>query len=71
MAFNGLLLEYALDCISKSIAWKDMIEALLEDNVLKEFINNDVPKPARTNVANLDGQQKKMAKVKRILLEGV
>ena len=54
MDFNGLRLEYALEGISNYISWKDRMEAILEDNGLKKFINNDVPKPVVTDVANLD-----------------
>jgi hypothetical protein len=68
MAFNGLMLEYALEGRSNYIAWKDRMEAVLEDNGLKEFIDKDVPK---ADVANLDAWQKKVAKTRRILLEGV
>ena len=71
MAFNGLWLEYALEGISKYIAWKDRMEVVLEDNGLKEFIDNDVPKPTSTDVALLDAWKKKVAKTRRILLEGV
>ena len=49
MAFNGLRLEYALEGSSNYIAWKDRMEAVLEDNGLKEFIDNDIPKPAAAN----------------------
>jgi hypothetical protein len=68
MDFNGLRLEYALEGISNYIDWKDMMEVVLEDNGLKEFIDKDVPKP---DAANLDAWKKKVAKVRRILLEGV
>ena len=54
MAFNGLRLEYALEGISNYISWKDRMEAVLEDNGLKEFTENDVPKPVVRDVANLD-----------------
>ena len=47
------------------------MEAVLKYNGLKEFIDNDVPKPVVTNDANLDAWQKKVAKARRILLEGV
>ena len=47
------------------------MEAALEDNGLKEFIDSDVPKPTSTDVALLDAWQKKVAKARRILLEGV
>ena len=71
MAFNGLRLEYALEGISNYIAWKDRMEAVLEDNGLKEFIDKDIPNPATADVSLLDAWQKKVAKVRRILLEGV
>ena len=47
------------------------MEAVLEDNGLKEFIDNDIPKPAVVDVALLDSWKKNIAKVRRILLEGV
>ena len=55
MAFNGLRLEYALEGSSNYISWKDMMEVVLEDNGLKEFIEKDVPKP---DAANLDAWKK-------------
>ena len=71
MAFNGLRLEYALDGSSNYIAYKDRMEVVLEDNGLKDFIDSDVPKPGSSDVALLDAWQKKTAKTRRILLEGV
>ena len=68
---NGLRLEYALEGSSNYISWKDRMEAVLEDNGLKEFIDNDIPKPIVTDAANLDSWKKKVAKARRILLEGV
>jgi hypothetical protein len=47
------------------------MEVVLEDNGLKEFIDKDVPKPDVANAANLDAWKKKVAKERRILLEGV
>ena len=47
------------------------MEAVLEDNGLKEFIDSDVPKPRSSDAALLDAWQKKTAKMRRILLEGV
>ena len=64
-------LEYALDGSSNYIAWKDRMEAVLEDNGLKEFIDSNVPKPGSSDAALLDAWQKKTAKTRRILLEGV
>ena len=71
MDFNGLILEYEIEGRSKYISCKFLMEPLIEDNGLKEFIDNDVPKPVVTDAANIDAWQKKVAKVKRILLEGV
>ena len=48
-----------------------MMEVVLEDNGLKEFIDRDVPKPGSSDAALLDAWQKKTAKTRRILLEGV
>ena len=45
MDFNGLRLEYALEGRSNYISWKERMEAILKDNGLKEFIDNEVPKP--------------------------
>ena len=70
MSFNGLRLEYALDGSSNYITWKDRMEAVLEDNGLKDFIDSDVPKPGSSDVALLDAWKKKTAKTRRILLEG-
>ena len=47
------------------------MEVVLEDNGLKEFIDSDVPTPASSDATNLDAWQKKVAKTRRILLEGV
>jgi hypothetical protein len=71
MDFNGLRLEYALKGSLNYIYWKDRMEAVLEDNGLKEFIDKDVPKPNVADIANIDAWQKKVAKVRRIMLEGV
>ena len=67
MSFNGL--EYALEGSSNYVAWKYRMEAVLEDNGLKEFVDMDVQKP--TDPAEVEAWQKKMAKCRRILLEGV
>eukprot|EP00253_Pinus_taeda_P018416 PITA_18416 len=71
MAFNGLRLEYALDGSSNYIAWKDHMEAILEDNDLKDFIDQEVPKLATTNAIELAEWKKCVARARRILLEGV
>ena len=69
MAFYGLRLEYALDGSSNYISWKDRMEALLEDNGLKEFIDQEVPEP--TDATQLAEWKKCVARARRILLEGV
>jgi hypothetical protein len=47
------------------------MEVVLKENGLKEFIDKDVTKPDAVDAANLDAWQKKVAKERRILLEGV
>ena len=47
------------------------MEAVLEDNGLKEFIDQEVPKPATANSQELAEWKKCVARAKRILLEGV
>ena len=71
MFFNKLRLEYALDGSSNYIAWKDRMEAVLEDNGLKEFMDSNVPKSGCSDAALLDAWKNKTAKTRRILLEGV
>ena len=47
------------------------MEAILDDNGLKDFIDADIPKPGSSDAAALDAWQKKTEKCRRILLEGV
>ena len=69
MAFYDLRLEYALDGSSNYIAWKDCMEAVLEDNRLKDFIDQEVPKP--TDATQLVEWNKCVARAMRVILEGV
>ena len=69
MSYQGLRLEYALEGSLNYIAWRDRMEAVLDDNGLKEFINGEVPNP--TDAAKVEAWKKKMARCRRILLEGV
>ena len=62
MAFYGLRLKYALEGSSNYIAWKDRMEVVLEDNGLKEFIDQEIPKPASTNAQELAEWKKCVAK---------
>ena len=60
ISFNGLRLEYALEGSSNYIAWKDRMEAVLDDNGLNVFIEAKVPKPI--DAAEAVVWQKKIAK---------
>ena len=56
MSFNSLRLEYALEGSSNYVAWKDRMEAVLDDNGLKDFIEAKVPKPAHAaQVEDVEG----------------
>ena len=69
MAFYSLRPEYALGGNSNYIAWKDRMEAVLEDNGIKEFIDQDVPKPI--DATQVAAWKNNMARARRIILEGV
>eukprot|EP00253_Pinus_taeda_P024009 PITA_24009 len=69
MVFNGLRLEYAHDGSSNYIAWKDHMEAILEDNGLKDFIDQEVPKPTTANAQELAEWKKCVARRKLALKE--
>ena len=71
MVFYGLRLEYALEGSSNYIAWRDRMEAILEENGLKLFIDQEIPKPSSTNAQELDEWKKCVVKVRWIILEGV
>ncbi len=71
MAFNGLKLEYSFKCASNFDAWKDRMEVVLEDNEVKEFIDHDIPKPLTSYAKDLVEWKKRVAKARRIILEGV
>ena len=40
--------------LSNYIAWKARMEAVLDDNGLKDFIDVDIPNPASSNATALD-----------------
>ena len=71
MYFYGLRLEYDLEGIFNYIAWKDRMEAILEDNIMNEFIYNDIPKPTVADAQYLASSKKNVANARRILSEGV
>jgi len=66
MVFYGLRLKYALDGSSNYIAWKDHMEAVLEDNGLKDFNDQEVPKPI--DATQLVEWKKFVARARRIIL---
>ena len=67
MSFSRLRLEYALEGNSNYIAWKDNMEAVLEDNRLKDFIDIDITKLAAADAQNMVAWKKNVAKARRIL----
>ena len=71
MAFYGLRLEYALEGSSNYIAYKDRMEAVLEDNGLKDCIDQEIPKPGSTNAQELAEWKKCVARARWIILERV
>ena len=71
MAFNELILEYALEGNSNFIAWKDHMEVMLDDNRLLEYVKTHSGKPRWDDADNLDQWKKDVAKARRIILEGV
>ena len=71
MAFYGLWKEYALEGSSNYILYKDKMEVVLEDNGLKEFIDQDIPKLVASDAQNLAKWKKCVVKVRRIILERV
>lgn len=69
MLFYRLRLEYALEGSSKYIAWKDKMEAVLDDNRLKECIDKYIPKPPTVDAQDLVEWKKCVAKARRIILK--
>jgi hypothetical protein len=47
------------------------MKAILKDNGLKGYIDNDVPKSNVIDTTNIDAWKRKVEKARRILLEGV
>eukprot|EP00253_Pinus_taeda_P007721 PITA_07721 len=70
MVFYDLRLEYALEGSLNFIAYRDKMEEMLEDNGLKEFIDQEVPKLAALDAENLAKWKKCVAKERHIILEG-
>lgn len=66
--FYGIRLEYALERSSKYVGWNDHMDAILEDNHLKEFIDNEIIKTKTSHVEDLVEWKMCVAKVRRIIL---
>ena len=47
------------------------MEAVLEDNGLKKFVDTSIPEPNQADAAQHEAWRKNVAKARRILLEGV
>eukprot|EP00253_Pinus_taeda_P022425 PITA_22425 len=71
MEFYGLQLKYALEGNLNFTAWRDRMEVVLEDNGLKEFVNQEIPKRATSDAQNLAEWKKCVAKARQIFLKGV
>lgn len=71
MVFNGLHLKYSLEGTFNFVAWKDNMEAVLDDNWLLEYIKSDFVKPQAFDANNFAQWNIYVAKVGRIILEGV
>ena len=71
MDFNGLGLEYALEGTSNFVAWKECMEAVLDENGFLEYIKIDFAQPLEYDAQNRAQWKKDVAKERRIILEGV
>lgn len=71
MSFYSLRLEYFVDGNSNYIAWKNKMEAVLEDKEFKEFIDHDILKPLAYDAKDIIEWRKCVENTRRIILEGV
>lgn len=62
MVFHGLRIKYAFEGSLNFIAWRDKMEVVLEDNGLKEFVDQAIPKPKTIDAQNLVEWKKCVAK---------
>ena len=70
MFTNGIQWLQTRVCLGWSLELHSM-EAVLEDNGLKDFVNQEVPKTAIANAQELVEWKKCVVRARRILLEGV
>lgn len=71
MVFYHLSLDYALEGNSNFTALRHKMEVVLEDNVLKEFIDQEIYNLATSNAKNLAEWNKCVAKLRQIILGGI
>ena len=64
MVFYGLRHKYALEGNLNYIAWNGRMEVVLEEDGLKDFINQEIPKPTAANAQELVEWKKCVAKVR-------
>ena len=62
MALYSFWIEYASKGNSNFISWRDITEAFPEDNGLKEFVDQEIPKLAGSDAHNLAEWKKCVAK---------
>jgi len=70
---DGVLWVKAQVCLGRKLKFY-ILEihdvAVLEDNGLKEFVEEEIPKPTTTDAQNMDEWKKCVAKTRRVILEG-
>ena len=66
-----LRLEYALEGTTNFVAWKIHMEAVLDDNRLLDYIKTNLVKPPVVDAQDLSQWKNNVAKVRRIVWEGV
>jgi len=69
MSFYTFSLKYAIKGSLNYIYWNKRMEEILEGTKLKEFIDKDIPKPAKAQ--DLAEWRKCVAKMRRFILKGV
>ena len=68
MSFNGIILEYVLEGSSNFIAWKDQMEAVLDDNGVLGYVKIDIAKPPHSDAQQLTQWKKDFSKARGIIL---
>jgi len=68
MAFYSFWVEYALEGSSNIRARRDRMEVVLEDNGLKEFIDQEIPKPVGLDAQHFAEWKKCVVKARAVSL---